>query len=129
MTTATQSDFNDLLELATPALRPIMLGLRDMVFEIDPKVCEVVRLGDRAATYGVGPKKMSQGYCYIMPHKNWINLGFFQGAHLSDSAALLEGGGRNMRHVKIHILDEVGRIEVATLVRAARVERLAANKA
>ena len=128
MTTATQSDFNDLLELATPALRPIMLGLRDMVFEIDPKVCEVVRLGDRAATYGVGPKKMSQGYCYIMPHKNWINLGFFQGAHLLDSAALLEGSGKNMRHVKIHTLDEVGRIEVATLVRAARVERLAANK-
>ena len=113
MTTEKQRDFNELLELSTPTLRPVMLGLRHMVLEMDPKVCEVVRLGDRAATYGIGPKKMSQGYCDIMPHKNWINLGFFQGAHLLDSAALLEGSGKNMRHVKIRTLEEVGRIEIA----------------
>ena len=45
---------------------------------------ETVRLGDNAATYGVGPKKMSDGYAYIMPMRGYINLGFYQGAMLAD---------------------------------------------
>ena len=44
----------------------------------------MVRLGEPAATYGLGPKKNTEGYAYIMPHAKWINLGFFRGAALPD---------------------------------------------
>ena len=53
--------FDDLLELTEESLRPVAKRLRDVVLGVHPDACEVVRLGDRAATYGLGPKKMSEG--------------------------------------------------------------------
>ena len=93
--------FEELLETMTPVLRPFAVRLKDIIQTLDPNAVEVVRLGDRAATYGVGPKKMSEGYAYILPHAKWINLGFFKGADLPDPEGLLEGTGAKMRHVKV----------------------------
>ena len=62
--------FDGLLEITEERLRPIASALKKMILEIDPGACEVVRLGDRAATYGVGPKKMSEGYAYILPYQS-----------------------------------------------------------
>lgn len=38
---------------------------------------------------------------YINAFSNHVNLGFFQGAELSDPKGLLEGTGKYMRHVKL----------------------------
>ncbi len=84
---------------------------------------EVVRLGDGAATYGVGPRKMKEGYAYIMPHKNWVNLGFYQGAVLADPAGIMEGTGKKLRHVKVRSVEDAGRPEIRALVVAALAER------
>ncbi len=70
---------------------------------------EVVRLGDRAATYGVGAKKMTEGFVYVMPHTSWVNLGFYQGALLPDPDRIREGTGTALRHVKIRTGDDVNR--------------------
>ena len=85
--------------------------------------CEVVRLGDRAATYGVGPRKMLDGYAYILPYKGWVNLGFYQGVDLADPKELLEGTGARMRHVKIRSIDDAKRPEVRALIKAALARR------
>jgi hypothetical protein len=85
-----------------------------------------VRLGDRAATYGLGPKKMSEGYAYILPHTRWVNLGFYKGAELDDPRGLLEGTGAKMRHVKVRSVDEAGKPAVRALIEAALKERQAA---
>ena len=111
--------FEDLLKITEDPLRPIVTALREIVFEVDPDICEVVRLGDRAATYGVGPRKMLDGYAYILPYKRWVNLGFYQGAELDDPGGLLEGTGAKMRHVKVRSVDEAGRAEVWALVEGA----------
>jgi hypothetical protein len=39
---------------------------------------------------------------YVNSFKTHVNVGFFYGAMLEDSAALLEGSGKRMRHVKMH---------------------------
>ena len=70
--------FDELLEITEESLRPIASALREMVFEVDPNGFETVRLGDRAATYGVGPRKMLDGYAYVLPYKKWVNLGFYR---------------------------------------------------
>ena len=93
MSKAQIGTFEELLDITEALLRPVVTALREVVFEVDPDTCEVVRLGDRAATYGVGPRKMLDGYAYIMPHKRWVNLGFYQGAELDDPEGLLEGTG------------------------------------
>ena len=40
-------------------------------------------------------------FAYVNVFKSHTNVGFFYGAHLDDPARLLEGSGKNMRHVKL----------------------------
>ncbi len=125
MSNATPGSFDDLIRIAESPLRPIMKHLRAVVLQVDPDAYEVVRLGDRAATYGVGPKKMSEGYVYIMPHSRWVNLGFYKGVGLPDPKGLLEGTGAKLRHVKIRSGDEARETAVRRLIEAAVNERRA----
>lgn len=120
--------FDDLLGITDEPLRPVLAALRDVVLGVHPEACEVVRMGDRAATYGVGPRKMIDGYAYLMPHRAWVNLGFYQGAVLPDPGGLLEGTGKKLRHVKLRSLAEAGRPGVRALVAAALAERRAAGR-
>jgi hypothetical protein len=115
--------FEDLMEIASSEMRPIAQRLREIVVEVDPDTVEVVRLGDRAATYGVGPKKMSEGYVYVMPHQKWVNLGFYKGADLPDPAGLLEGTGKKLRHIKVRSMEDAERPEVHMLIKEALTER------
>jgi len=123
MTAPEQATFEDLLNITPNELRPIVVALKNLILELDVKTCEVVRLGDKAATYGVGPKKMSEGYVYIMPHKKWVNLGFYKGAALEDKHGLLEGTGKKLRHIKMHHLEAVHEPEVRSLKQLAIAER------
>ena len=128
MTNAKTGTFEDLLEITEEGLRPIVTALREVILEVDPDSYEVVRLGDRAATYGVGPRKMIDGYAYILPHKRWVNLGFYQGAELADPESLLEGTGAKMRHVKVRSVDEARRPEVRALVKGALERRMGSGR-
>jgi hypothetical protein len=126
MTETKYGTFADLIQLTAIELRPLLERLREIVIEIDPAAVEVVRLGDRAATYGLGPKKMSEGYVYILPHSKWVNLGFYRGADLPDPDNLLEGTGKKLRHIKIRSLADAERPAVRRLISAALAERQAA---
>jgi hypothetical protein len=111
------------MDIAVPEMRPVVQRLREIVVDVDPDTMEVVRLGDRAATYGVGPKKMSEGYAYILPHKNWVNLGFYKGAELPDPGGLLEGTGKKLRHVKVRTVADSEKPEIRILIVEALTER------
>ena len=126
MTTAKFGSFDDLLQITSEGLQPVVTELRQVILDVHPEACEVVRLGDRAATYGVGPRKMIDGYAYILPHRAWVNLGFYQGSSLPDPERLLEGTGAKMRHVKIRTLADASRADIRALVEAALAERTAA---
>ncbi len=115
--------FEELLAIAEPEMRPVARRLREVIVDVDPNAVEVVRLGDRAATYGVGPRKMKEGYAYIMPHKNWVNLGFYQGATLADPAGVMEGTGKKLRHVKVRSVEDAGRPEIRSFIEEALAER------
>jgi len=40
-------------------------------------------------------------FAYVDAFSAHVNIGFFQGASLSDPAGLLQGAGKRMRHVKL----------------------------
>ena len=40
-------------------------------------------------------------FAYVGAFKSHVNVGFFYGAELPDPAAMLEGSGKQMRHVKV----------------------------
>lgn len=117
--------FGDLVQLASEPLRPVMESIRTLILEIHPDACEVVRLGERAASYGWGPRKMIDGYAYIMPFRSWVNLGFFQGTSLMDPRGLLEGTGKKLRHIKLRTVHDTEQPSVRALVEEACAERKA----
>jgi hypothetical protein len=117
--------FDELTAQTPEAMRPIAHLLRERVLEVDADATEVVRLGDRAATYGLGLRKMIEGYVYVLPQRSWENLGFFQGAGLPDLDGLHEGTGATMRHVKVRSMESARSPAVDALIRAALRERRA----
>ena len=121
--TAAQGTFGELLADVEPKLAAIARRLRSIIRAVDGNTVETVRLGDNAATYGVGPRKMTDGYAYIMPKRGYINLGFYQGAMLADPAGLLEGTGKGLRHVKIRSLADANRPSVRALIAQALARR------
>jgi hypothetical protein len=123
MSKAKFGTFEDLLEITETSQRAIATRLREIILSIHPDACEVVRLGDRAATYGLGPKKMSEGYVYILPYTSWVNLGFYKGADLPDPNGLLDGTGKTLRHVKIRSMEDVENLIIHRLIDAALAER------
>ena len=119
--------FDELLSGVDDAIAAIARRLRVLVFEVDPEAVEVVRLGDGAATYGVGPRKMIDGYVYITPRHGHVNVGFFRATSLDDPDGLLEGTGKTMRHIKILDAEAARLPALRRLLAAAHQERAAAT--
>jgi hypothetical protein len=93
--------------------------LRNLVASLDKDFVEVVWLRQEIASFGVGPKKMTEHYAYIGIQSSYVNLGFYHGAALRDPTHLLEGTGKRLRHVKIRTDAEVKNAAIAALLRNA----------
>lgn len=68
---------------------------------------------------------------YVNAFTAHVNVGFFRGAELDDPAALLQGSGKFMRHVKLRPGEEIDETALAALIEAAYVDmqaRLAAEE-
>lgn len=115
--------FDELMEGVSAEKQAIARRLRETILDVHPQAVEVVRLGDNAASYGVGPKKMSEAYCYIMPQKKWVNLGFYHGVDVPDPEQQLEGTGKRLRHVKVRTSAAAGQPSLRTLIASALAER------
>ena len=113
--------FEDVVSEASPEIKEIAHAARALLVEIKPGITEVPWGNQKIAGYGVGPKKMSEHFCYIAPQKNYVNLGFMYGADLPDPEGLLEGSGKLLRHVKIRSLEDLQRPALRKLIEEASV--------
>ena len=75
------------------------------------------------AGYGIGPKKMSEHFCYVALHADHVNLGFNQGAELPDPEGLLEGPGKMLRHAKVADPEDLEVPALRRLLEVARAHR------
>lgn len=57
---------------------------------------------------------------YLSARPDYVTLGVCHGAHLDDPDRILEGTGKDMRHVKIRHADDLERPTVARLLATAR---------
>lgn len=114
--------FDELMALIEPDFRPICRKLRAIITQQHPEFVEIIWEKQRIASYGIGPKKMSEHYVYIAPHKNHVNLGFYHGAALSDPDGLLEGTGKMLRHVKIRDEESAEDPHIGALIAEAIAE-------
>ena len=58
-------------------------------------------------------------FAYVGAFKSHANIGFFQGASLTDPAGLLLGSGKRMRHVKLRRDEPVNETALHALILAA----------
>jgi hypothetical protein len=93
--------FEDAVARAGAHARELAYELRKLITEVMSNVVEVPWPKIRMASYGVGPKKKCEHFCYISAQKDDVNLGFYYGAELPDPQELLQGTGKLLRHVKI----------------------------
>ncbi len=108
--------FDDVIAQAGPEIQALARAARQLIADVMPGVTEVPWARQKIAGYGVGPKKMSEHFCYIAPFKNHLNFGFMYGAHLPDPEGLLEGKGANLRHVKIRKAEDLQQPALRQLV-------------
>jgi hypothetical protein len=60
-----------------------------------------------AMNYGFSERRKDQ-VVYIGLYTKHINLGFYWGARMGDPAAVLKGGGKQLRHIKIKSQADLG---------------------
>ena len=89
------STVDDFMSLLTPEQQAIAALLRDLVAKAAPKASVSIK-------WGMPVWEENGMLCYIAAPKGCINFGFYeQGTRLTDPDGLLEGTGKNMRHVKL----------------------------
>jgi hypothetical protein len=122
-TVETHGSFEEAIAGANAHVQEIARRLRQLIVDVYPDVVEVPWPKQRIIGYGVGPKKMSELFCYVGAQKEHVNLGFYRGADLPDPERLMEGTGKEMRHVKVRDVEEVEQPSLRQLVHLSLEER------
>jgi len=89
-------------------VQAIATAVRNLFYEALPETVEVVWLTQGTVGWGIGFKKFTEQFSYLIPLKGHVTLGFYCGGDLPDPQGLLptgggrQGGGRlSMRSVKL----------------------------
>ncbi len=113
----------DLLDLLRPyprAIQEMTLALRQLILEEMAPCCEyILEVYTIAMHYGPTHNAMKNGICYIALTKDHINLGFLRGSELADTHRILEGTGKQMRHIKVRTMDDLERPAIRAYIQEA----------
>ena len=113
-----------LIEFLKPYDREVQklaLDLRALVLEETAPCHENIYDAYSAVAIGYGPTgRVSDGIFHIAVYAKGVNLGFNQGATLADPDGILEGNGKQIRHIKIRTPSDLARPEVRDYVQRAR---------
>jgi hypothetical protein len=118
------SGFDEIVNGVSPVARELAMRARALIQSVYPAVVEVPWPKQRVIGYGVGPKKMSEHFCYISVSGDHINIGFMYGAELPDPENLLGGTGKLLRHVRITRLEELDNPLLRKLLEVASKHRM-----
>jgi len=94
---------DDYIHSYSPDLQTIIRKLSEIAKKSMPEAHEIIYHG--ALGYSVTQSPFDR-ICYIAPQKNYVNLGFFFGAHLLDPQNFLIGEGKRMRHIKVRSIED-----------------------
>jgi hypothetical protein len=96
-----------------PELQKVVRALRSFVKKTVPGTKETVN------SWGIPTFEKKAPFCFYMVGKNHVTFGFHFGASLPDPEGLLEGTGKNIRHVKLLTAEDLKQKGIRQLVRAA----------
>ena len=87
--------FDACVRRGNPALESVAEELRRLVKKTVPGSRETIN------PWGIPTFDFHGPICLLMVGKNHVTFGFTRGTSLADAAKLLEGTGKNLRHVKL----------------------------
>jgi hypothetical protein len=96
-----------------PALQKVVQGLRSLVKAVVPGTKIT------ANSWGIPTFEAKHPFCFYMVGKNHVTFGFHYGTSLDDPEGLLQGTGKNLRHVKLRAAEDFGKKGLKELVLAA----------
>jgi hypothetical protein len=113
-----------LIEFLKPYDREIQklaLDVRELLLDEMAPCHENIYDAYSAVAIGYGPTdRLSDGIFHIAVYAKGVNLGFNHGATLADPEGILEGAGKQIRHIKIRSRSDLARPEIRSYVRRAR---------
>lgn len=102
----------------SPEVQHLCMAMRARLVELVPDARERVMRGYKSLGYGFGGT-MSEQFASIVLHSRHVNLQLHRATELPDPAGLLEGTGKNLRHVKIRSTETVDSDDVKALIESA----------
>jgi hypothetical protein len=96
-----------------PALQKVVRGLRSLVKASVPGTKMTVN------SWGVPTFESKDPFCFYIVGKHHVTFGFHYGTSLDDPERLLEGSGKNLRHVKLRAAEDLEKKGLQELVLAA----------
>lgn len=97
----------------------LALMLREIVISEAPDATEIVFRSYTVSITFSYTEKWTGGFCYIALATKHVNLGFLEGARLDDPEGVLEGEGKQMRHIKIKKTEDLKKPYLRKYIRAA----------
>ena len=119
--------YDEALTGSDERVRDLATRTRAFIISVMPDVVEVPWPRQRVIGYGVGPKKMSEHFCYVAVHRDHVNLGFNYGAELPDPEGLLQGPGKLMRHTQVNAPEDLSNPALRRLLEVATAHRMPAK--
>jgi hypothetical protein len=110
-------------------IRRIARGIRTIIKNSIPDYSEAVYPGWKLIGHRVRNGKRSSYFGYILPMEDCVMLGFEYGHLLSDPEHLLEGSGKQVRHIRIRNLNELNQARISSYVVEAAMLALHRGKA
>lgn len=93
----------ELLQFLAPYREPVRdlaLAVRQMLLEEAPSAIETIYDAYNAVALGYSfTGRLKDGFCHLAVYPGHVNLGFNRGADLPDPRNVLQGSGRNVRHI------------------------------
>jgi len=98
----------EVLKERQPALRDLYVKTHRLILETFPGIQHSLDLTDGMMGYGARQYGYDGwGMLALSCNTRWLTLNFFIGAHLPDPDGILEGTGKNLRHVKLRTAEEL----------------------
>jgi hypothetical protein len=103
-----------------PEITALALAVRALVLTEAPDAVELLYDAYNAVSAGYSfTGRPSDAFIHIAAYAGWVNLGFNHGADLDDPDGVLQGSGRQVRHIRIATIADLRKLVVRALVKDA----------
>jgi hypothetical protein len=102
-------------------IQSLALKVRELVLEEMAPCYENIYDAYSAVAIGYGfSDRLRDGVFHVAVYTKHVNLGFNEGATLDDPLGILEGNGKQIRHIPIKTQVDLARREIRSYIRRAR---------